>query len=536
MGNLRPIGSEKLTGMEKINRMIEISRYNENTPKSINEDKSVEFSKTLTDGNNYIIQKEKSGYVIKRTITESDSNYEYIEPMKNRKYYSSYSTALKRLNLISNEINKIEGFNENLSLFGESDESTKYFLKFGEKNEQTAPATAPTPAPAPVPAPAPAPVPEPLPTETPSPEEDEDMNLDFDDEIETNDDDMSNDDEPVTLKTIQKLTGKLAQKLRAFSSDEENKMSSNDVKYVINSVLSALDLNSLEDEDKEEIMSKFEGGDELSDEEPMDNDDMDVEDDDTDMGGEEVTSEPPANPEGEMGESMYGSFGNMRRRDFKGDTYYDENDRMAKDSEIYGVGNDDNFDTEEFDTFEKLQNKYGDKQKWFRDDGEKMFNLYKEKTGKPFKVKTRKSEMGESNHYRSFDSDDNFGHDDFDHNEFDTYKNLHHKYGNNKRNNPFKMGHQMDDIFSESKIEKVLSKYFLLSKDEKQLNESVKKEKINLNKKIKNLSESISQEVVSRQIIEKNPNAKFLGKTKKSILVFEVKNRKIGVSSNGEII
>jgi hypothetical protein len=441
MGNLRPIGSEKLTGMEKINRMIEISRYNESIPKSINEDKSVEFSKTLTDGNNYIIQKEKSGYVIKRTITESDSNYEYIEPMKNRKYYSSYSTALKRLNLISNEINKIEGSNENLSLFGESDESTKYFLKFGEKNEQTAPATAPTPAPAPVPAPAPAPVPEPLPTETPSPEEDED--LDFGDEIETDDDDMSNDDEPVTLKTIQKLTGKLAQKLRAFSSDEENKMSSNDVKYVINSVLSALDLNSLEDEDKEEIMSKFEGGDELSDEEPMDNDDMDVEDDDTDMGGEEVTSEPPANPEGEM---------------------------------------------------------------------------------------------GESNHYRSFDSDDNFGHDDFDHNEFDTYKNLHHKYGNNKRNNPFKMGHQMDNIFSESKIEKVLSKYFLLSKDEKQLNESIKKEKINLNKKIKNLSESISQEVVSRQIIEKNPNAKFLGKTKKSILVFEVKNRKIGVSSNGEII
>ena len=436
MGNLRPIGSEKLTGMEKINRMIEISRYNESIPKSINEDKSVEFSKTLTDGNNYIIQKEKSGYVIKRTITESDSNYEYIEPMKNRKYYSSYSTALKRLNLISNEINKIEGSNENLSLFGESDESTKYFLKFGEKNEQTAPATAPTPVPAPVPAPAPAPVPEPLPTETPSPEEDED--LDFGDEIETDDDNMSNDDEPVTLKTIQKLTGKLAQKLRAFSSDEENKMSSNDVKYVINSVLSALDLNSLEDEDKEEIMSKFEGGDELSDEEPMDNNDMNDEDDDTDMGGEEVTSEPPANPEGEMGESNHGY---------------------------------------------------------------------------------------QMNH-----------HDDFDHNEFDTYKNLHHKYGNNKRNNPFKMSHQMDDIFSESKIEKVLSKYFLLSKDEKQLNESIKKEKINLNKKIKNLSESISQEVVSRQIIEKNPNAKFLGKTKKSILVFEVKNRKIGVSSNGEII
>ena len=49
----------------------------------------------------------------------------------------------------------------------------------------------------------------------------------------------------------------MAQKLRVFSSDEENKMTSNDTKYVINSVLSALDLNSLEEEDKEEIMSKF---------------------------------------------------------------------------------------------------------------------------------------------------------------------------------------------------------------------------------------------------------------------------------------
>ena len=48
------------------------------------------------------------------------------------------------------------------------------------------------------------------------------------------------DDEPVTLKTIQKLTGKLAQKLRAFGADEENEMTSNDIKYVINSVLSAL--------------------------------------------------------------------------------------------------------------------------------------------------------------------------------------------------------------------------------------------------------------------------------------------------------
>ena len=48
MGNLKPIGSEKLQGMDKINRMIEISRYNENIPQPINEDKSNEYNnKTL---------------------------------------------------------------------------------------------------------------------------------------------------------------------------------------------------------------------------------------------------------------------------------------------------------------------------------------------------------------------------------------------------------------------------------------------------------------------------------------------------------
>ena len=40
MGNLRPIGSEKLQGMDKIRRIIEISRYNENTPNPVNESKT----------------------------------------------------------------------------------------------------------------------------------------------------------------------------------------------------------------------------------------------------------------------------------------------------------------------------------------------------------------------------------------------------------------------------------------------------------------------------------------------------------------
>ena len=98
----------------------------------------------------------------------------------------------------------------------------------------------------------------------------------------------------------------------------------------------------------------------------------------------------------EIEEGMYGSFGDDKRKDFKGDKYYDEKDRPVRSGDIYGIGGDD-FDTEEFDTFQQLYDKYGDKQSWFnKRDGETMFNKYREMTGKPFKVKTRKNEMGEN--------------------------------------------------------------------------------------------------------------------------------------------
>lgn len=302
MGKLKPIGSEKLEGFDKINRILEISNYKLNIPQPINEDTSIEYKKTLVDGYNYHIVKEKNGYVIKKGLNES--TLDYLEPIKNRKYYSSYSQALKRLNLVTKEVNVNEGFDKNISLF-ESDDEKRYFLKVGgEQTEQEVK----TPAPAPkTPTPAPAPevadeLPEPE-MELPEPE----MELP---EPETSEPEMETpseegDDEVVTFKTIQKLTGKLGQKIREFLSNEENKMSSNDIKYVINSVLSALDLNSLDSEDKEEIMDKFEGG----KEESMY--------DETEMMGDEETEEPEA--EVEMGEPEIEETyhnGNMKERQY----------------------------------------------------------------------------------------------------------------------------------------------------------------------------------------------------------------------------
>jgi hypothetical protein len=97
-------------------------------------------------------------------------------------------------------------------------------------------------------------------------------------------------EEEVTMKSIQKLTGKLAQKIRAFASNEENEMTSNDIKYVVNSILSAFDLSMLDEEDREEIMSKFEP-----------EEDMDGEDEMAPEGEDMGTGEAPEMPAPEAG-------------------------------------------------------------------------------------------------------------------------------------------------------------------------------------------------------------------------------------------
>ena len=99
MAKLKPIGSEKLEGTEKLKRIMEIATYR--LPSNGLSESTSDYSINLADGMNYHIVKEKMGYIIKRGLNES--TLDYIEPMKNRKYYSSYSQALKKLNLIVNK-------------------------------------------------------------------------------------------------------------------------------------------------------------------------------------------------------------------------------------------------------------------------------------------------------------------------------------------------------------------------------------------------------------------------------------------------
>jgi hypothetical protein len=410
MADLKPIGSEKLQGAEKIARIMEIARYGEAPKQEINVNETTDYTRVLADGNVYGIVKERNGYIVKKGIDES--TLDYIDPMKNRKYHSSYSQALKKLNLIAGELNRVNENEQGTELFGEQ---KKFVLK---TPTSSAPAPAPVaPAPAPeMPAPSPEmPAPSPMGDDTmPEPMGDDmmpdDMETDEPSMDEPMGDPMGGEDEgPVTLKQVQKLTGKLGQKLRAYASEQE--MTSEDVKYVLNSILSAVDLNLLDETDKEDILSRFEGeedGEEGSGYDEIGMEPTEPDTSDLDMGGE-ITAEP---------------------------------------------------------------------------------------------------EVGESDGYKS------------------------------------KINAIMDGMFNESKVDKILSKYFVETPEEKKMNESKKvqtyiKKKINkvsVMEEVKNLSETIEQELTSEFILRENESAKFIGKTNLKNLIFENEGKQIKVSPKGEIL
>jgi hypothetical protein len=503
MADLRPIGSEKLQGQDKINRILEIARYKENTPSSINETSRVEFGKTLADGLQYEIVKEKLGYIIKKRIDES---LDYIEPMKNRKYYKSYSQALKRMNLLAGELNRLNENEQGVSMFN-LEEQKKFTLKLPKQE---------------VPTPEPAPAPEPEAAPADDMEMDMDMSLDteggdesMDMEMDTETPEMG-DEEEVDFKVVQKLTGKLGQKIRTMNDSVG--MTSEDIKYVLNSVLSALDLEKLDDEDKEDIMDKFEEV-----EADYESDEMDLDmtgDEEMDMDLDMTLDEPV---EGEMGEGddMYLGIGDHG--------FYDKSDRQMNDFNF-------DYDEEEYDDFDDFISKYPN-QNWFRkgrsDDAEfgrdssdrKFWDTYKEKFGGPFKLRKRRSEMGEGDLRDKYD-----GRDGKVIGVYSNIKNQRNEEMSEEDKAHTSISKIMDSIFSESKVDKVLEKYFVVSESEK------KQLKKSLPKPFERLSESVEQKLAAEFVMSENSEIKFLGKTNKGNLVFEHKGEQIKISTKGEVL
>jgi hypothetical protein len=459
MADIRPLGSERLDGIDKIKRIMEIAKYKDAVSEPVNKNSTTEYSITFADGNQYGIVKERQGYIIKQFVTEGQSDY--IEPMKNRKYFSGYSQALRKLNLMIKENNSLVGNDEELSLFGEQ---KKFVLKTPKPAIEAPVEQAP-------PAPVAPPLPEPeLPApDATSPEGDMDTEMDMD--LEMGDDQMDAemdiqsepaDQEQVTFKTIQKLTGKLTQKVRQFAS--ENDMSSEDIKYVINMVLSSVDLNSLSFEDKDEILGKFE-----SDEEgDMGGDDMGGEDLTDDSEVEDIQSDMDIENDADMVDDGAAGFGKVEADEQWQAAIAPALERMA-------VGY----------VADKAMDKVSD-----------MFS----------------SNEGE------IDEDE-------------------------EEVTPAEKS-ILDHLFSESKVDKVLSKYFEVGVSEKKLNEEKRMKKrlqskhnvVKVMESVKKLSETVEQELASEKFLEENIGFHLVGKTNKKNLVFEHGTKQTKISPEGLLV
>jgi cell division protein ZapA (FtsZ GTPase activity inhibitor) len=233
------------------------------------------------------------------------------------------------------------------------------------------------------------------------------------------------DEEEVTFKTIQKLTGKLGQKIRMMNDSVG--MTSEDVKYVINSLLSALDLSKLDEEDQEDIMAKFE-----EDSESNYDSDMDM-----------------------------GSMGSMGSMGDEEDIDVDIDDEEPIDGEMA--------------------------------EGD-VIGVYSD-------IDKQRNEMSEEDKVNSH------------------------------------VSKMMDEIFAESKIDKVLTSYFQISESENKQNKQklVETKKVSVNS-IKRLSETIEQELAAEFIVRENSNYKLVGKTNKKNLVFEHNGEQIRVTTKGEVL
>jgi hypothetical protein len=263
MAELKPLGSEKLNGDDKLKRILELTYFNSNKNNSRSSSKP-ELVKESKNGGVYGVVKEKDGYYVKRGLNESSLDYIGGMFMKNKNKFSSYAEAFKRLELLKGQ--------------EELQEATKYVLKQNKPQQEAPMPEAPMdlpPAPA---ADASGDVP------PPSPEGEVPMDAPTDASPAEGGEDEDAGKRSSYMAEAQKYAGKLGQELR----DLHDRMESDDIKYILNMIISAVDLDKLSDEDIEDVAKKFER-----------------EEEEGGMGSEEPTGEEPApsaEPELDMNE------------------------------------------------------------------------------------------------------------------------------------------------------------------------------------------------------------------------------------------
>ena len=97
MGDLKAIGSEKLTGQDKIKRIMEIARYGETSKNTDYHTSTHSFTKRAADGVLYAIVHEKDGYYVKSGLNESNLDYADGLANKRKNRFRSYSGGIKKI-------------------------------------------------------------------------------------------------------------------------------------------------------------------------------------------------------------------------------------------------------------------------------------------------------------------------------------------------------------------------------------------------------------------------------------------------------
>jgi hypothetical protein len=306
------VNPKTLKGQDKVNRMLDLmGKMN-----TLNESKSFSELELIKKGPNgivYGIVRENHDYFIKTSNKPYgkflSEDFQYIGGLQNKgtEKYHSYAEALKHLNIKFDMLNESYGIEYNVNIFESDGNAIAGGAGFGfvlEKEEEIilddditeekkvlkvdAPASATPEAPA-----AEAPVEDDVADDefgfsdedTEDLSDDEGDTLGDEDTVATGDEGTEDLGDDEITKKIQKLTGKIGQMLRD-SEDVDPKLE----KYVINSIISALHLDEMDESDKEDIISKFEEEDE---------EDSFGDDDGTDdFGDDEGSDESPEAPEG----------------------------------------------------------------------------------------------------------------------------------------------------------------------------------------------------------------------------------------------
>ena len=339
------VNPKKIKGQDKLNRikdlMGKMNTLTESTSHS-----ELELVKKGPNGVVYGIVRENRNYFIKtstKTNGELKSNdFDYVGGLQNKgtEKYNSYADALKHLNMKFDMLNESFGVDNNVNLFETDGTPIAGGASFGfvlpemeGKDEEIISDEKMV-----------------LNVDVPKSEEpvEDEVDMDIDTEVEVDpfgddgsmevdtevEDEGSGDEGDGFTKKIQKLTGKIGQMLR----DKDDPDAELD-KYVINSIVSAINWEEIPDEDVEDIISKIEGEDE---------------EDDALEGGEEESVDIDMEEEGE--EDPFGDDGS-------------EEELSESDDEL------------------EEGNAYGAALKKAKDNGEKEFEL----DGKKHKVKESKT-------------------------------------------------------------------------------------------------------------------------------------------------